>query len=146
MRGLTLLGLMGAFVQLVGCDALNACNDGGCGPTLDVTLTSAAWTPGEYTVELVPEDPGRKTVRCTLTLPLSEAAGGADCSGPGMVFGMDELSLWYWDSGPVPAQLSVTRDGETLFDERINPSYEESFPYGEDCGGCESAELTVTLP
>ena len=54
------------------------------------------------------------------------------------------------DAGPRPSEVSllVTAEGTTVADEQWSPSYETTYPNGEECGpACTSAEArTVVVP
>lgn len=148
MNRLALLGFFVAALLAVGCAGdSRVCTLIGCVEALDVAISSDDWVPGDYVVEVTPEDPMQTPTRCAVTLPVdTQLTEGAQCTGPGSMYVGEVLGMEFLNSKTTPAQLTVTREGETLLDQRIDPVYDASYPNGPGCGACYSATETVTLP
>lgn len=147
------------------CEEPQLCTAIGCSYPLSVSVESEAWAPGEYVVTI--SESGR-TFECRFERGAGGAGGQAGAEGQDDVAGLvrrctqvagDPAETWdapeFWGDEDVvidimhaakEVSISVRRDGATLLDTELTPSYRRSYPNGPDCGECLNATETLTLP
>lgn len=132
----------------------HACTGIGCTDGLHVTLDApSGWKPGSY-VFTVTADGATQTCEGTLPLPACGTAGlrctgsvaqigESGCALPAASHAFADLMVM---SGPARIEVRITRDGVTLADEVLSPSYVTSQPNGAGCAPiCRQATGKVTL-
>lgn len=156
--GLVLLSLV-----VAGCNdpfgVEKACTEIGCLDGFQVIFEpSSRWPAGSY--EILVDIDGEST-RCTGSLPLPACASGAalQCSpaSSSVSIGESGCALPSAEHGftgfaiPLPmvssVRVAISRDGATLVDSTLTPSYQTFQPNGEGCEPiCESGSATLQVP
>jgi hypothetical protein len=157
-----------------GCDVFtHSCTHIGCldGVTLELKPVEAGFAGGQYTLELLAD---RERAACSFAIPDSLPQPGSatsiDCD-PGLGAFIQQVAVCTetrtadaisQSCRPLPgrhtlsAQLQATprslevrlvRDGATLIEHALTPTYETSHPNGPDCDpACHQASITLDLP
>lgn len=139
-----------------GADPGRACTEIGCIDGLRIELEpSQAWTPGHYTFYFK-ADGAEQTCEATLPLPGCDTPavtcsgasfaqlGASGCALPAAQHGF--ASIEFPDALP-RVQVRVERDGQSLVDRTLAPSYQTVQPNGPDCGPvCRSASERLAIP
>lgn len=137
-KTLPLAVLSGLLLLSCGDKDATLCTDIGCTDGLDIAFSPAFETAGEY---LVTVEADALVITCTANLPLTEDL--ATCDADGVYLGtsgsaLDEsehrLTGLYLEAGPSTVRLVVTRDGETVVEAELSPTYQTYAPNGEECG------------
>lgn len=154
-----LLLLLGACSkdQVTTADPGKMCTQIGCIGGLHIDLAApGGWAPGSYTFALVLDG---TPVTCTggLPLPACDAGPALTCDVPDLVqigasgcamppdqHGFSDIHLI---SGPARVELTIARDGQTLHNSTLTPTYVESQPNGPGCEPiCRGASARIDLP
>lgn len=130
-----------------------ACTEIGCVNGLSLTVpTDYSWQPGAYVFSLKLDG---RTVTCKGKLPLNACdMPSVNCDGEGVVItesgcalpspeaqGFGDIQI---ESGPQQVAVSVTRDGQTLVEKILMPSYRTARPNGPQCGPeCRQASIPL---
>ena len=133
------------------------CTQIGCIGGLHIDLAhEGPWQPGSYSFALVVDG---APISCTGSLPLPACDAGPPltCDVPGRVqigasgcalppdqHGFSDIRII---SGPARVELTIARDGETLHEGVLTPTYVESQPNGPGCEPiCRGAAARVAVP
>ena len=144
---------LGALTALLlnGC-LTTSCPDAGCYDTqaLVLYLKAEPWVAGEYVVTIA--DP-KRSFECRFGKGAGDAAIAERCdqvSGEPTQSRAElhdhegvEINL---DYAPQEVSVSVRRDGATLLDEKLTPSYNRHYPGDPECGVCVFGMEMLTLP
>lgn len=151
MRWISFAGLMAVVpvgaLLLSGCDPGVTCIDNDALPIceLSVGLEHTVWEPGNYVFEATPSG---ETRRCAATLP-DPTRESWDCS-----HGDWGISWGDWGKEPYPSRLAwaypsgevtvrILYQDQEIAKETFRPRYETTEPYGDGCGVCRNAEVTM---
>ena len=154
-RPVALTALVALALALAGCEEERACTLIGCAPS-SLTLDTAGWEPGEYEIEVRYTAGGEIAFECTLELGQQVVADAGPIQSTCRQTAGDTRALELYPTtntaprlevydSPDEVRLVLRSDGETLFDDTIALEHEVSYPNGPHCGGCRSAEMTLTL-
>jgi len=145
-------------LSMNGCEE-HLCTQKGCNYPLRLQVKAEHWVAGEYVVSIT--ESGR-TFECPFEKG-ADGAGGQAGSGqeqagvvqcfpagnsnaPELYFHEDVATITIMHVAK-EVTVSVRRDGATLLDEKVTPTYAKSYPNGPDCSGeCLNATETLTLP
>lgn len=135
-----------ALASFAGCGAdlvpvERGCTEIGCADGLNVDLSSGPWKAGAYVFELKGDG---KTQRCEGTLPLPSCdVPGLVCtgdleaqvsvSGCALPAGQQGFGPIQLREGPAKVSVRITRDGATIADATMTPTYKTSRPNGPTC-------------
>lgn len=130
-----------------------ACTEIGCVNGLALTVApDYQWQPGAYVFRLTLDG---RTVTCRGNLPLNACdMPSVHCDGEGVVITESGCALpspeaqgfgdVHIENGPQQVAVSVTRDGQTLVDKTVTPTYRTSRPNGPQCAPeCRQASLPL---
>lgn len=132
-----------ALLLVASCSSRD-CPDIACNSGVVVTVTSSAWTAGDYELRV---EVGGTVVSCTFGV-------GTGAEGPKCTDGMLWIELPPAASSarfrlmrtPVTVALSVLRDGATRAESVVTPNYDDVTPYPRDCGpACLEAKAEIAL-
>lgn len=163
-------GVVAAFVlSCTETEEPRACTLIGCNDELTIELKAEEWVPGQYVVSITES---QRSYDCRFE-KLPEGAGGqagaqSNHEPWGVAQGCNQTAgatAPSWDApefiglGEVvtirsryPARrvpVTVRRDGATLLDVDLAPSYTKSYPNGPECDAdnpCLNGSETITLP
>lgn len=129
-----------------------ACTEIGCVDGLTLTVVPEyRWQPGAYVFRLTLDG---RTVTCKGSLPL-KACGtpSLTCDGEGVMMTESGCALppeaqgfgdVHVENGPRQVAISITRDGQTLVDKTVTPTYRTSRPNGPRCAPeCRQANVPL---
>lgn len=154
---------LASLVLLVSCNQSHVCTMIGCSYPLTLQLEAADWVPGEYVVAITASG---RTYECSFERGADGVGGqaGSPTQPSGIVQYCDPVPGDATEPGDAPeiygdedvtievkrdfkqVSVSVRRDGVTLLEEELTPSYQKSYPNGPDCTECRKATEKLTLP
>lgn len=118
-----------------------ACTEMGCVDGLALTVApDYRWQPGAYVFRLTLDG---RAVTCRGSLPLNACdMPSLTCDGEGVMItesgcalppeaqGFGDIQI---SSGPRQVAISITRDGQTLVEKTVTPTYRTARPNGSQC-------------
>lgn len=165
MRHLSALAALAALAAACGAGATpppaaeppgRACTEIGCMDGLRVELTPGArWPAGRYGIE-IEADGAKQSCEAVLPLKPCDAGPSVQCSGadlatigesgcalPPAEHGLSEISF---SGAPKQVHVRITRDGATVADQDITPTYRRVQPNGPGCEPiCNQASAGIAL-
>jgi hypothetical protein len=130
------------------------CTAIGCVDGLSIALVApGGWTPGSYVFTIV-ADGATQTCKGALPLPSCNTPGlrcdntlatigESGCALPSAEHSFADLRF---ASGPAKVKVHIERDGSTLADDALEPTYQTSQPNGPNCGPiCRQASASISL-
>ena len=135
-------------------DSLHACNEIGCADGLVIDLSpNASWAPGQYRFTIVTD--GQTTV-CEGALPLPACEkpglrcttnvamiGESGCAIEPAAHGFSDIRI---ASKPQSVTVKIERDGQTIVDHTLAPTYQRSQPNGPGCPPvCDNAHAQISV-